>query len=800
MKFTLSWLKDHLETDASAETIAEACTHVGLELETLTRPAEALKPFVIARVVEAKPHPNADRLSVCIVDAGGAQAQVVCGAPNARTGMKGVFAPPGAHIPGTGFDLKTGTIRGVESQGMLLSERELGLSDEHQGIVELPCEAPIGARYAEWAGLDDPIIDVGVTPNRPDALGIYGIARDLAAKALGRLKPLDVPAIGGAFDSPIGVALRFDEPENAPCPLFVGRYIRGVCNGPSPDWMQKRLRAIGLRPISALVDITNYITISHSRPLHVFDADKVRGTIHPRLARDGETILALDGRTYALDGEMTVIADDTGPVGIGGIIGGEETGVTEETVNVFLEAAWFDPIRTATTGRKLGIQSDARYRFERGVDPAFVQPGAEIATALILDICGGEASELVVAGEPPLRHSSVRLRLDRTKTLAGVEIGPDEQVLILEALGFAVAGTEAEIVASVPSWRPDIGGEADLVEEIVRIHGTDRIESVPLPRLEAVTKPRLTPQQRRRTMAVRTLAARGLNEAVTYSFLPKGHAELFGGGERALELANPISSELSDMRPSLLPNLIAAVGRNLARGFDTIGLFEVGQVYLGDRPEDEKVHASGARRGQDGPRHWSGVSRAVDAFDAKADALAVLAAAGAPVDKLQTVAEGPDWYHPGRLGSLLLGPKNRLATFGEIHPRVLQAMDVEGPLVAFEVDLDAIPLSKARATARPALAASDLPAVRRDFAFMVADDVAAERIVRAARSADRALVESVSVFDVFTGAAIGEGRKSVAIEVTLQPRERTLTEAEIEAASSRIVAAVEKATGGTLRG
>jgi phenylalanyl-tRNA synthetase beta chain len=800
MKFTLSWLKDFLETDASAEAIAEACTNIGLELESLTRPAEALRPFVIARVLEARPHPNADRLSVCIVDAGGAQAQVVCGAPNAKTGMKGVFAPPGTHIPGTGLDLKTGTIRGVESQGMLLSERELGLSDEHQGIVELPCEAPVGAPYAEWAGLEDPVIDVGVTPNRPDALGVYGIARDLAAKGLGRLKPLDVPVIAGAFQSPIGVELRFDDPDNAPCPLFIGRYLRGVRNRPSPDWMQKRLRAVGLRPISALVDITNYITISYARPLHVFDADKVRGAIHARLARDGETLLALDGRTYRIDSEMTVIADDNGPEGIAGIIGGEETGVTETTVNVFLEAAWFDPVRTAATGRKLGILSDARYRFERGVDPAFVRPGAEIATAVILDICGGEASELVVAGEPPLRQASVRLRLDRTRTLAGVEIEPGEQVHILEALGFGVAGTEAEIVASVPSWRPDIGGEADLVEEIVRIHGTYRIPSVPLPRLAAVTRPQLTPQQQRRNMARRTLAARGLNEAVTYSFLPKLHAELFGGGEPALELANPISSELSDMRPSLLPNLIAAIGRNVARGFDNLGLFEVGQVYLGDRPEDESVHASGARRGMTGPRHWSGLPRPVDAFDAKADALAVLAAAGAPVDKLQTAAEGPAWYHPGRVGSLMLGPKSRLATFGEVHPRVLQAMDVEGPLVAFEADLDAIPLPKARATARPALAASDLPAVRRDFAFVVAEEVAAERIVRAAQSADRVLVESVSVFDVFTGPAIGEGRKSVAIEVTLQPHERTLTEAEIETASRKIVAAVEKATGGTLRG
>jgi phenylalanyl-tRNA synthetase beta chain len=801
MKFTLSWLKDFLETAASAEAVAEACTHVGLELESLTDPAEALRPFVVARVIEARPHPDADRLSVCIVDAGGGgTAQVVCGAPNARTGMKGVFAPPGTRIPGTGLDLRSGTIRGVESQGMLLSERELGLSDEHQGIVDLPCEAPVGSGFAEWAGLDDPVIDVGVTPNRPDALGIYGIARDLAAKGIGRLKPLDAAAVAGSFDSPVGVELRFDEPDNAPCPLFVGRHFRGLRNGPSPDWMQRRLRAIGLRPISALVDITNYVTISYARPLHVFDAGKVRGTIHARLARDGETILALDGRLYALDSEMTLIADDDGPQAIAGLIGGEESAVTEETTEIFLEAAWFDPVRTAATGRKLGILSDARYRFERGVDPAFVEPGAEIATRLILAICGGEASHLVIAGRPPLRQASYRLRTSRTRTLAGIDIAADEQVAILEALGFGVAGTEAEIVAGVPSWRPDIDGEPALIEEIVRIHGYDRIANVPMPRLEAVTGARVSPRQRRRLLAVRTLAARGLSEAVTYSFLPKAQAELFGGGPRDLELANPISSELSDMRPSLLPNLIAAAGRNVARGFDDLGLFEVGQVYCGDRPEDERVDASGLRRGNTGPRHWAAPPRPVDAFDAKADALAVLAAAGTPVDKLQTIAEGPDWYHPGRVGSLTLGPKNRLATFGEIHPRVLQAMDVEGPLVAFEVDMDAIPLPKARQTARPALAASDLQAVTRDYAFLVDDDVAAERIVRAAQGADRSLVESVSVFDLFTGAAIGERKKSVAIAVTLQPRERTLTEAEIEAVSARIVAAVEKATGGTLRG
>jgi phenylalanyl-tRNA synthetase beta chain len=801
MKFTTSWLKDHLDSEASATEIAEALTHLGLELEALSNPAEALKPFLIAEVVEARQHPNADRLRVCLVTTGGDAVQVVCGAPNARTGMKGVFAPAGTRIPGTGIDLKAGNIRGEASNGMLLSERELGLSDQHEGIVDLPADAPVGTAYAAWAGLDDPVIDVGVTPNRPDALGIHGIARDLAAKKVGRLRPVNAQPVPGGFTSPIGVELRF-EGDASPCPIFVGRFIRGVRNGPSPDWMQRRLRAVGLRPISALVDITNYLTLDHARPLHVFDAGKLTGDVHVRLARAGETLQALDGKAYALDPTMTVIADDAGAQSIGGIMGGEPTSVGPETVDVFLEAAWFDPIRTAATGRKLGIVSDARYRFERGVDPAFVVPGAEIATRMILEICGGEASELVVAGTPPIERRSFPLRLDRVATLAGVAIPPREQVEILEALGFGVAGDaagEAPLSVEPPSWRPDIHGEADLVEEIVRVHGLDKVAHVALPRLETVTSRRITLSQRRRFLAARALAARGMNEAVTWSFVPKPQAELFGGGQPELALANPISSELSDMRPSLLPTLIAAAGRNVARGFADLALFEAGQIYGGDRPEDERIQVAGLRRGMNGPRHWAGGRRAVDVFDAKADALAALAIAGAPMERLQTVAEGPDWYHPGRVGSLMLGPKIRLATFGEVHPRVLAALDVTGPLVAFEIDLDAVPLPKSSRTARPALDASDLQAATRDFAFVVDSSVPAEAILRAARGADKALIAAASVFDVFEGEAIGAGRKSVAVEVTLQPRERTLTDEEIERVSAAVVAAVQKATGGQLR-
>ncbi|MCF1505060.1 phenylalanine--tRNA ligase subunit beta [Afifella sp. H1R] len=800
MKFTLSWLKSFLDTDASAEEIADKLTMIGLELESLTNPADALKPFVIAKVLEAKQHPNADRLRVCQVDPGTGEAiQVVCGAPNARTGMIGVFAPVGSYVPGTGIELKAGNLRGQASNGMLVSERELMLSDDHEGIIDLPDDAPVGTPYATWAGLDDPVIDIGVTPNRPDALGVYGIARDLAAAGMGTLKPLEAAPVEGAFKSPLGVELRFEDGDTSPCPHFVGRYIRGVKNGPSPAWMQKRLRAIGLRPISALVDVTNYMTIAYGRPLHVFDAAKVKGTIHARLAKPGETIEALDGRTYTLDETMTVIADDAGPEGLAGVMGGEVSGVSETTTDVFLESAYFDPIRTASTGRKLNLLSDARYRFERGIDPAFTEPGAEIATRLILDMCGGEASEIVIAGEAPLRNANARLRMNRVTTLAGVEIAPRTQVDILESLGFAIAGTDEEIVAAIPSWRPDVNGEADLVEEIVRIYGLEKIAHVMLPRTDAVTKPKLSVQQRRRFKAARALASRGFNEAVTWSFLPSDQARLFGGGEDLLALDNPISTELSDMRPSLLAGLITAASRNADRGTETQALCEVGQVYPGDRPEDERLHATGIRLGVTGPRSALQAPRGVDLFDAKADVLAVLELLGAPVDKVQVQAEGPDWYHPGRVGTVTLGPKNKLATFGELHPHILEAFDVSGPLVGFEIDIDAIPVPKSQRAARAALKISGYQAVRRDFAFVIEDNVPAEKLVRAAKGAEKSLISQVNVFDVFRGAAIGEGYKSIAIEVTLTPEDRTLTEAEIEAVSSRVVQAVEKATGGQLR-
>jgi phenylalanyl-tRNA synthetase beta chain len=643
-------------------------------------------------------------------------------------------------------------------------------------------------------GLDDPMIYVKVTANRPDALGIYGIARDLAAKGLGKLKPLNAKPVAGTFDSPIKVSLDFEDTK--PCPVFVGRYFKDLKNGPSPEWLQRRLKAIGLRPISTLVDITNYITFAYGRPLHVFDADKVKGNIRARMARDGEELAALDGKTYALTAEMTVIADDNSVEGIAGIIGGEHSGCSETTTNVFLEAAYFDPLRTAATGRKLGVISDARYRFERGVDPAFTQVGAEIATQMILELCGGAASHLVIAGKAPLKPRTYTLRATRVKTLAGLDLPLAEQRRILLDLGFGVKETPAGLECAPPSWRPDVHDETDLVEEVCRIHGLENIPFTAMERSHPIATPVLNPLQRRMLAARRGLAARGFNEAVTWSFIPEAHAKLFGGGQAELKLANAISSELTDMRPSLLPNLIAAAGRNMKRGFADLSLSEVGHAYAGDRPEDETLRAAGVRRGNVVARNWQGESRMVDVFDAKADALAVLDAAGAATASLQVVAGAPAWYHPGRSGTIQMGPQNKLAYFGEIHPRVLAAMDVKGPLVAFEVVLNAIPVPKAKNATRAALNAFDLLPVSRDFAFVIDDGIEAEKLIKAAKGADKALISDAAVFDVFK---LDGTKKSYAIEVTLQPRDKTLTDEEIEAVSQKIISAVQKATGGTLR-
>lgn len=805
MKFTLSWLKDHLETEASVETIAEALTALGLEVEGVEDRGAALAPFTVAYVKSAEKHPNADKLRVCIVETGTGEVQVVCGAPNARAGMKGVFAPVGSHIPGTGLDLKKGVIRGVESNGMLCSEREMGLSDAHDGIIELPEDAPVGESFAKLLGLDDPVIEIAVTPNRADCAGIRGIARDLAAKGLGTLKPLGADKVTGAFRSPIGVRFEFPAGEEEACPLFVGRLIRGVRNGPSPKWLQDRLLAVGLRPISALVDITNYFTLDRNRPLHVFDAGKVRGDIVLRLSAGGERFEALNDRVYDLPPGVTMICDDTGVISLAGIMGGETTAVSADTVDVFLESALFDPRRTAASGRNLQIESDARYRFERGIDPAAVFDGMEQATAMILELCGGTPSEPVVAGREPEWRRTLHLRPSRVAGLGGLDVPLDEQVRILRRLGCAVEtgarhDSEEDLAVVPPSWRADIEGEADLVEEVLRVRGYDDIPAVPMPRLVATTKPSVTPAQRMPGLVKRLLATRGMDEAVTWSFMAREHAELFGFDNPALVLSNPISSELDVMRPSALPNLIRAVGRNADRGYPDTALYEVGPAYRDSNPNGQDLVAAGVRRGRTGARHWAAAPRAVDVFDAKADALAVLELAGAPVANLQVTPDAPGWYHPGRSGVLRLGP-NVLARFGEIHPAVLARLDVAGPVVAFEVFLDRVPQPKRKAgPARPPLTLSAFQPVERDFAFLVDAATPADRLVRAVRGADKDLIADVAVFDDYRGQGVPEGKKSLALSVTLQPTAATLTDEQIDAVAKKIVAAAEKQPGASLRG
>jgi phenylalanyl-tRNA synthetase beta chain len=805
MKLTFGWLKEHLDTARSLDELAAKLTMIGLEVERIEDKAKLFAPFVIARVVEAKPHPNADRLRVCMVDTGdGKPIQVVCGAPNARTGMKGVFAAPGAFIPGKNLTLGVGKIRDVESRGMLVSEFELQISDDHEGIIELPDDAPVGVPYAKYAGLDDPMIEINLTPNRGDATGVHGIARDLAAAGIGKLKDAPIKTVKGQFPCPVKVTLDFGATPSL-CPAFALRLMRGVKNGPSPDWLQRRLTAIGLRPINALVDITNFITYDRGRPLHVFDAAKVRGNLTVRRARAGESLPALDGKTYTLDDTMCVIADDHGVESLAGIMGGEKTGCSETTSDVLIESALWVPMNIAQTGRKLGVNSDARYRFERGVDPAFMVQGLELATRMVMDLCGGTPSDVTVAGSAATPERVIDFPIAETERLTGLAVPFAEARRILDSLGFKIAGQGARVKVTAPSWRGDVQDKADLVEEVMRISGVDRVASVPFDRGEAPRKPVLTPIQLRTRKAKRALAARNLVEAVTWSFISKKHAELFGGGKPELALANPIAADLSDMRPSLIPGLVAAAQKNADRGFPDAALFEVGQIFRGDRPEDQFTAAAGIRRALAKPsgigRHWTKRDGAVDAFDAKADALAVLAAAGAPSSALQTAPGGPTWFHPGRSGTIQIGPQNVLGHFGELHPRALEALDAEGPLIAFEVILERIPEPRTRGTrAKPVLELSPFQPVQRDFAFVVDRQVKAADIVRAAQSVNRKLITGIAVFDVYEGQGIAPGRKSIAIAVTLQPREQTMTDAEIEALAARIVAEVGKRTGGVLRG
>jgi phenylalanyl-tRNA synthetase beta chain len=802
VKFTLSWLKEHLDTDEPLERLADKLTMIGLEVENIEDKAKALKPFSIARVISAEQHPNADRLRVCLVETGdgGAPVQVVCGAPNARAGLVSVFSAPGTFIPGKNITLSIGTIRGVESRGMLCSAAELQLSEDHDGIIELPADAPVGMAYAEWAGLGDPVLEINLTPNRPDCTGVHGVARDLAAADMGKFKDPGIKRIKGEFPCPVKVTVE----DATLCPGFALRLVRGVKNAPSPEWLQKRLTSIGLRPINALVDITNFMTYDRARPLHVFDAAKVKGHLTVRRARDGETLLALDGKTYALDPSMCVIADDHGVESLAGIMGGEASGCSAETTDVLIESALWNEINIAQTGRKLGINSDARYRFERGVDPEFMLPGLELATKLVMDLCGGTPSQITAVGKTHADDRVIDFPITEVSRLAGIEVPLVEMRRILGHLGFMMAGTGPVVKVAVPSWRGDVHGKADLVEEIVRIVGVDKVPMTPFERGDKPRKPILTPIQLRTRRAKRALGARGMVEAVTWSFIAKPHAEMFGGGQAELALANPIAADLSDMRPSLLPGLVAAAQANADRGFPDLALFEVGQVFKGDRPEQQLIAAAGVRRGFASGngigRHWSG-SATASALDAKADAFAVLAAAGAPMQALQVVPGGASWLHPGRSGTIQIGPQNVLGYFGELHPRALEALGADGPLIAFEVILDRIPDAKQKPTrAKPALELSPFQPVSRDFAFIVDRGVKAGDIVRSAQAVDKKLITNVTVFDVYEGKGIDEHKKSVAIAVTMQPREKTLTDQEIDAVAGKIVAEVTKKSGGVLRG
>jgi phenylalanyl-tRNA synthetase beta chain len=796
MKFSLEWLKDHLETDASVAEIAAALNAIGHEVEGIEDPADRLKGFLIAKVLTAARHPDADKLQVLTVDTGdGEPLQVVCGAPNARAGMLGVLGLPGAVVPANGLELRKSAIRGVESNGMMCSTRELELGDDHDGIIELPADAPVGTSFANYHGAS-PVIEVAITPNRPDCMGVYGIARDLAAAGLGTLKPIAVPQIAASGACP--VEIRTDDP--AGCPAFYGRVIKGVTNGASPEWLQRRLLAAGQRPISALVDVTNYLMLGYGRPAHAYDLAKLTGAVVARRAKPGEQVLALNEKTYTLDDTMTVIADDTGVHDIAGIMGGEHSGVSADTTDVLLEIAYFDPTRIGVTGRKLGLSSDARTRFERGVDPAFLDTGLELLTALIVETCGGEASEVVRAGSPPSEAKVIAFDPALTQRLGGVAIDEAEQRRILEALDFAVSD-DWQVIC--PLRRHDIEGPADLVEEVVRIHGLDKVASTPLPRAEGVAKPTASPLQLTERKLRRAAAARGLNEAVTWSFLPQADADHFADGNGGLwVLDNPISEDMKAMRPSLLPGLIAAAKRNADRGAAGSRLFEIGRRYLRGEAgaSDERPTLGVVLAGEKAPRGWSqGKAQGFDAFDAKAEVLALLEAVGAPVANLQVMGEAGPQFHPGQSATLRLGPKTVIARFGTLHPATLKAFDIDGPVVAAEIFLDAIPGKKAGSFARAAYTPPALQPVTRDFAFLVPADLPAGDLVRAVRGADKATIVAARVFDVFAGQGVPEGKQSVAVEVVLQPGDKSFTDAEIKATSDKVVAAAAK-LGAELRG
>jgi phenylalanyl-tRNA synthetase beta chain len=809
MKFTLSWLKEHLDTTATATEIAERLTALGLEVESLQDRGATLAPFVIAKIISAEQHPDADRLRVCVVQTGTAEVKVVCGAPNARAGLVGVFAPVGSVIPASGVTLKKGLIRGAESNGMMCSAAELQTAEESDGIIELPPDAPIGQPYAVYAQLNDPLFELKLTPNRPDCAGVLGIARDLAAAGLGTLRPLALQPVAATKPCPIRVILT-----TPACPHFIGRHITGLRNGDSPPWLQRQLRAIGLRPISALVDITNYICFAAARPLHVFDAATLQGDITVRLAQAGETLAALNDKTYVLPPEALVIADASGVLALAGIIGGMASGCTAATTEVFLEAAFFAPKFIARTGRQLQINSDARYRFEREIDPAFTAIGAEWATQLIVELCGTAdtaVSEVVVAGAAPVAANTQQLRLSRCASLIGVDIAAAEQSRILTALGFAPQQQGDGLQVTVPSWRPDIHGEADLVEEIIRVHGFAAIPAVSLTPPATMATAGLTVPQRRLGFARRALALQGLLETVTWAFMPAAMAAQFqprvtnpvgtdpamAEANAALRLRNPIAAELDHMRPSILGNLLQAAARNTARGFADHGLFEIGAVYQGVAPEDQKTVATVLRAGVT-PRHWSGKARVVDVYDVKADAQAALAACGVNVAALQITADAPAYYHPGQSGCLRQG-NVIVASFGMLHPALLQQYGLKQAVAGAEIWLGVLPVPKATGSAKPALLLPPLQAVTRDFAFVVDTATPADKLLKAIRQVDKALIVDVELFDVYAGAALGQGKKSLALTVTLQPKNQSLTDAELEQVSAAIISAAGKAVGGVLR-
>lgn len=798
MKFTINWLKNHLETNASDEQICETLTNIGLELEEFEDKGAAYAPFKVAYVEEAEKHPDADKLKVCKVRTEDGVTQVVCGAPNARAGMKAVFAPSGTYIPGLDVTLKKTRIRGVESNGMMVSEKEMCLSDEHNGIIDVDEKYEVGTPISDLFGLDEKLVEIGLTPNRADCAGVRGIARDLAAAGLGTLKDQDESPYAGTFDSPIDVKI-----EDEGCQLFYGRLIKGVKNGPSPEWLQNMLKSVGLRPISALVDITNLLTLDQCRPLHVYDADKLQGDIVVRATKAGEELEALNDKTYSVIDGAVGITDESGLIGLGGIVGGVSTGCDENTVNVFVECAYFDPMRTARAGRDMSVQSDARYRFDRGVDPEFTKTGIEIATRLILDLCGQDATEvshIVKAGDEPEWKREIDFDPSYTEKLCGIDVSEDEQVSVLRKLGFEVTGNSAPYKVSPPSWRSDVEGKADLTEEITRIYGYDKIEPVSVRGEKAVTAPAETLNLNRSRRARAAMTAAGLHECVTWSFMPKPLAQHFGSNDNAaLTLSNPISSELDQMRPSILPNLIEAAGRNESRGFADVALCEVGPVFRTQKANGQDYMAAGIRAGQKISRHWAEDERNVDAYDAKADVLAVLEACGAPAANAQISNDAPEYYHPGRSGVLRLG-KNVIAQFGEIHPAILEEMDIKTSVVGFEVFLENIPAPRKKGTGKPLLKLAALQAVSKDFAFIVKEDVKADALIRAAKSADKKLITAAEIFDVYAGKGIEEGQKSLALNITIQPIEATLTDEQIEEIMNNVIDAVANKCGGVLRG